>query len=210
MLSEVYKTLLLAVCCFSAVDGFRNVCSGSDLSVRSNLDVKQLSELLKEDPCTHVAGDVVIENLTDIAIPIEVYKRVRHVHGSIIIANNTNISSPIHFPSLRSINASLLPCILVLFNENVKFSVGGQFSKALTQHPIKFAVLKNKNRVIDMNDYNLWYLAGHPARTFLIDSSLSAEICLEDVFKPLAGIMGFLFVALASALSTILFYDRSN
>lgn len=98
--------------------------------------------------------DLVVQNSgsfsADIAIPIEVYKRVRHVHGSIIIANNTNISSPIHFPSLRSINASLLPCILVLFNENVKFSVGGQFSKALTQHPIKFAVLKNKNRVIDM------------------------------------------------------------
>ncbi|PIC23409.1 hypothetical protein B9Z55_017123 [Caenorhabditis nigoni] len=209
MLSGVPKLVVfLFSCCHVALAA--RVCIGQNISATDMSDVPYLFEMAKEPPCTHVIGDIFIMNLTDIELPVEIYRSVRKIYGSIIVINNTNIHTPIHFPSLRVINATVLPAITAFKNRNVMVSVGPRFKKAISEqkHGITFAVVHNLNFVIDTDQYNLWWLAGYPNGRFLLDSGLMASVCDENLFKPIAGILGWLFVALALGFSTVAFYDR--
>ncbi|CAI2354233.1 unnamed protein product [Caenorhabditis sp. 36 PRJEB53466] len=186
-------------------------CSGQDLSAKNEEDVLRLHWLLKKQIfCTHVIGDIVIANLSDVPFPTNVYQRVRTVWGSIVIWNNSHIGhAPIYFPRLHLVNSTFLPPIVLLQNNDVRFEVGDKFQKAISSAAnFTYAVLLNTNPIIDMGQYNLMWLAGYPSASFLTDSRFSAEICLENLFKSLAGALGFLFVALSVAFSTVAFYDR--
>ncbi|EGT43690.1 hypothetical protein CAEBREN_00495 [Caenorhabditis brenneri] len=211
MLSGILKILILCSS-ISFVFGATKSCKGDDLSAGSEKELEDLLKLAKEEQCTHVRGSIFIGNLSNVAFPVEIFKRIRHIEGSIILANNTNLQTPIHFPSLLSINASENPAIFLFGNKNVHFSIGDQFKKAINNHKYKvmFAVMSNYNVMIDTAQYNLWYLAGYPNSKFLMDSALSVKVCGENLFKPIAGILGFLFVALTVAFSTVAFYDRQK
>ncbi|KAF1752967.1 hypothetical protein GCK72_019522 [Caenorhabditis remanei] len=211
MLSGVLKILVLFFSIFIISDA-KNVCTGESLSAFNMLDVKNLTEMAKKPHCTHIVGDIIIQNLVDVELPVQIYKRIRVVFGSIIIVNNTNIVPPIFFQSLRVVNASLLPAITILGNKNVMMHVGNYFKKAVTQNKEKlmFAVLLNSNQILDTSQYNVWYLAGYPNSKFLMDSLLQVKVCGENFYKPIAGILGFLFVALTLGFSTVAFYDRPN
>uniref|UniRef100_A0A1I7T627 Recep_L_domain domain-containing protein n=1 Tax=Caenorhabditis tropicalis TaxID=1561998 RepID=A0A1I7T627_9PELO len=209
MLGKLFPILFLAPLCFGKP--FR-VCKGDQLSATDVSEVDELYALVNQTRCTHVIGDIVINNLTDVTLPVEIYERIRKVFGSIIVMNNTRINSPIHFESLQIINATLLPAITVIHNNDVFVSVGRLFKKAMSNYRnrFKYAVLLNKNFILDTEQYNFWYLAGYPKAKFLTDSSFRVSVCDENLFKPVAGILGFLFVALIVAFSTVAFYDRKG
>lgn len=216
MQSQVLQFLFLIVLSTTTTTvNSAQICDGQQLSAFNDSQVEELHELVKrgkEPLCTHVLGDIIFQNLSSVVIPTELYKHIRFIQGSIIILNNTNIENPIEFPSLRSINASLLPAIVVVGNGNVLLQIGSYFKKARTQAPngMMFAVLMNKNFVLDTAQYNLWYFAGYPNSKFVTDSLLRVKVCSENLFKPIAGALGFLFVALTVAFSTVAFYDRKK
>ncbi|CAI2354232.1 unnamed protein product [Caenorhabditis sp. 36 PRJEB53466] len=157
----------------------KTVCNGTELSVRSDLELG----LLTEKPCTHVYGDIVIANLVN-AKRMPSYWTITELYGSLIIENTTDLADSVNLQNLRVILANVRPAIVLRNNKNLKLAIGARLNRVSTQANICYWFTNNwPAYMTESQHYTLHKAAIDKRPIFFTQNHFLTGTCPEMSYK---------------------------